>query len=111
MTFCRLFADDNPEQHASNNLDEIEFTLNNDFSVLDKRWKKLLLEFNPCKTKTVFFSMNKHISPPKLFFQHCQLEFVPVHMYLGLFVSCDFGWSQYVNKITSTAYKKKIGQN
>ena len=65
-----------------------------------------MLKFNPSKTKAVFFSLNKNIDPPKLFFQHCQLEFVPVHKHLGLFVSCDMGWSHYINSITSAAYKK-----
>lgn len=33
MSFYRLFADDNSVQHAWQNLNEIEFTLNHDLSV------------------------------------------------------------------------------
>lgn len=52
------------------NLNEIEFILNHDLIVLRLRQREgeWLQQFNPCKTKTVFFSMNKHIGSPKFFF-------------------------------------------
>ena len=106
VSLCRLFADDNSIQHASNNPSEIEFTLNHDLCVLDEWSKKWLLKFNPSKTKAVFFSLNKNIGLPKLFFQNCQLEYVSVHKHLGLFVSHDLGWFHYINTITNAAYKK-----
>jgi hypothetical protein len=43
MSFCRLFADDNSIQHASKNLNEIEFTLNHDLCVLDE-WQKMAVK-------------------------------------------------------------------
>lgn len=52
----------------------------------------------------VLFSINKHIGSPKLFFSTLS-EFVPVHRHLGLVVPYDLGWSQYLNKLTSTACK------
>jgi hypothetical protein len=29
-----------------------------------------------------------------------------MHKNIGLFVSCDLGWSHYINSITRAAYKK-----
>jgi hypothetical protein len=68
VSICRLFADDNSIQHASNNPSEIKFMLNHDLCILEEWSRKWLLRFNPSKIKAAFFSLNKNIDPPKLFF-------------------------------------------
>jgi hypothetical protein len=39
VSFCRLFADDNSNNHASNNPSELEFMLNHDLCILEERSK------------------------------------------------------------------------
>jgi len=39
LSISRLFADDRSFQYASNNTDDIEFTVNNDLGVLNE-WSK-----------------------------------------------------------------------
>ena len=55
ISLCRLFADDNSLQYMSYNVANIEYILNHDLSVLDRWSSKWLLNFNPSKTKAVFF--------------------------------------------------------
>lgn len=43
---------------------------------------------------------------PRLFFQGCQLDYVSTHRHLGLLFSNDLSWSQYINNIVNSAYKK-----
>lgn len=80
--------------------------MNHDLKILSDWSDKWLLKFNPSKTKAVFFT-KKHVEEfPKLFFQGCQLDYVSTHRHLGLLFSNDLSWSQYINNIVKSAYKK-----
>ena len=59
LSMCRLFADDNSLQYLSKNIAEMECSINQDLNTLDKWSKQLLLQFNPNKTKAVFFTLRK----------------------------------------------------
>ena len=63
--------------------------LNYDLKILEKGSEDWLLQFNPNKTKVLFFGKTKQNSTPQLFFQGCQLEFVSSHKHLGLLFSDD----------------------
>jgi hypothetical protein len=78
------------------------------------------LKFNPTKTKAIFFTRNKNIGNPKLYFQQCQLQFVDQHKHLGITFSPDLSWSNYINILLANAgkrlgvmkkYKFKINRN
>lgn len=106
LSFCRLYADDNSLQHCDLYTKNIEIVLNHDLKILSDWSDKWLLKFNPSKTKAVFFT-KKHVEEfPKLFFQGCQLDYVSTHRHLGLLFSNDLSWSQYINNIVNSAYKK-----
>ena len=62
----------------SYNVANIEYILNHELSVLDRWSSKWLLNFNPSKTKAVFFT---NYTLPKLQFQHCPLEFITSHTF------------------------------
>lgn len=76
LSMCRLFADDNSLQYSSKNIAEMECSINQDLNTLDKWSKQWLLQFNPNKTKAVFFTLKKNLNPPQLIFQQCPLEYV-----------------------------------
>jgi hypothetical protein len=106
LSLCRLYADDNSLQCSLNRVHVIEQNVNHDFKVLDKWSKQWLLQFNPNKTKAMFFSMKRSVDPPNLMFQQCQIEYVSIHKHLGIMFSEDFSWSFYINSLVNSAYKK-----
>ena len=71
LSFCRLFADDNCIQYSSQNVSCIEHNINHDLLVLEQWSSKWLLKFNPNKTLKSSYEL------PEIFFQHCQLEYIP----------------------------------
>ena len=106
LSTCRLFADDNSLQQSSNNMLELEYKLNHDLHILELWSKKCLLQFNPSKTKVIFFTKKNINITPKLFFKGDRLECVPVHRHLGLLLSHNLSWSEYIDSIVSSSYKK-----
>ena len=106
LSFCRLYADDNSIQYADKNLKNIECVLNHDLRILEKWSEDWLLQFNPNKTKVLFFGKLAHNQIPQLLFQGCQLEIVSSHKHLGLIFSDDLKWSVYIDNIVNHAYKK-----
>ena len=72
LSFCRLYADDNSLQYADKNVHKIEYMLNYDLAILEKWSEAWLLQFNPNKTKVLYFGKSKYNSTPQLFFQGCQ---------------------------------------
>ena len=103
---CRLFADDRSLQQSSYNVLDIEYKLNHDLQVLETWSNMWLLKFNPSKTKVVYFSRNANAIVPKLFFQGDRLECGSVHRHLGLLLSHNLSWSEYISSIVEKAYKK-----
>ena len=57
LTKCYQCADS--LQYSSNNIAEMECSINQDLNTLDKWSKQWLLQFNPNKTKAVFFTLKK----------------------------------------------------
>ena len=108
LSMCRLFADDNSLQYSSKNIAEMECSINQDLNTLDKWSKQWLLQFNPNKTKAVFFTLKKNLNPPQLIFQQCPLEYVPTHKHLGITLSNNLGWSDHINSIVNKAFKKLV---
>ena len=106
LSFCRLFADDICIQYSSQTVSIIEHNINHD-SLVSEQWSiKWLLKFNPSKTKAVFFTLKSSYELPEIFFQHCQLEYIPTHKHLGLHLTSDLKWSNHIPFIVNTAYKK-----
>ena len=70
--------------------------------------KKWLLQFNPQKTKAVFFSLKNVEKFPELFFGDCTLEYVSQHKHLGVLLSSNLGWSDHIDNIVKKAYKKNL---
>ena len=106
LSICRLFADDSSLQQSSYNVLDIEYKLNHDLQVLETWSNMWLLKFNPSKTKVVYFSRNANAIVPKLFFQGDRLECGSVHRHLGLLLSHNLSWSEYISSIVQKAYKK-----
>ena len=106
LSICRLFADDSPLQQSSYNVLDIEYKLNYDLHVLESRSIMWLLKFNSSKTKVVYFLRNANAIVPKLFFQGDRLECVLVHRHLGLLLSHNLSWSDYISTKVEKAYKK-----
>jgi hypothetical protein len=79
---------------------------NHDLCILDNWSKQWLLQFNPNKTKAMFFTLKKKFNLPNLVFQQCHLEHIESHKHLGLIFSSDLTWSVHINNIVSNAYKK-----
>ena len=105
-SICRLYADDSSLQQCSNNISVIEDNLNYDLHVLKEWSKQWLLEFNPQKTKVVFFSFKNVEKFPNLLFDDCTLEYVSQHKHLGVLLSSNLSWSNHIDIIVKKAYKK-----
>ena len=43
---------------------------------------------------------------PKLFFNGDRLEFVPVHRHLGLLISENLSWTNFIDSVVNSAFKK-----
>ena len=43
---------------------------------------------------------------PEIFFQHCQLEYIPTHIHLGLHLASDLKVGNHITFIVNKAYKK-----
>ena len=56
QSFSRLFADDTSLLYSSNNINEIEFIVNSDFSQIYSWSKEWLVDFNPTKLECIVFS-------------------------------------------------------
>lgn len=106
ISMCRLFADDNSLQQSSYNILDIEYKLNHDLHILEIWSNKWLLKFNPSKTKVVYFNKKNISAMPKLFFKGDRLECVPVHRHLGLLLSQNLIWSEYIDGVVNSANKK-----
>lgn len=102
LSFCRLYADAYSLQHCDLYTKNIEIVLYHDLKILSHWSDKWLLKFNPSKTRAVFFT-KKHVEE---FFQGCQLDYVSTHRHHDLLFSNDLSWSQYINDIVKSAYKK-----
>ena len=42
---------------------------------------------------------------PKLFFNGDRLEFVPVHRHLGLLISENLSWTNFIDSVVNSAFK------
>ena len=62
--------------------------------------------FNSSKTKIVFFSKKQIQIMPKLFLNGDRLEFVPVHRHLGLLISESHSWTNFIDSVVNSAFKK-----
>lgn len=58
------------------------------------------------RTNVVFFTKKHNSVLSKLFFEGDRLEFVPTHRHLGLLLSQNLSWSEYIDDIVNSAYKK-----
>lgn len=105
-SICRLYADDSTLQQCSNNISVIEDNLNYDIHLLKEWSKQWLLEFNPQKTKVVFFSFKNVEKFPNLLFDDCTLEYVSQHKHLGVLLSSNLSWSNHIDIIVKKVYKK-----
>ena len=103
---CRLFADDSSLQSTCNNLQTLENNLNHDLQQLEVWSQKWLLQFNPQKTKAVFFTNSPNITTPNLIFRQCPLEFVMHHKHLGVIFSQNLSWSYCFDSILSKVKTK-----
>ena len=106
LGFTRLFADDTSLQFSSSNVREIECIMNHDLEVLNDWSTKWKMEFNPAKTKVMYFNLRDRNDNPHLYFQNCELEHVASHKHLGLYFSNDAKWSTHINTILAKAHLK-----
>ena len=65
---------------------------------------KWLLKFNPCKTRVVYFSRQLVSLHQRYFFKAISWS-VPVHRHLGLLLSHNLIWSEYIFSKVEKAYK------
>ena len=68
LSFCRLYADDSLIQYADKNVNNIECMPYYDLKILEKWSDDWLLQFNPNKTKVLFFFWKNETTLPHNFF-------------------------------------------
>ena len=84
-SFTRLFADDTSLSYSSQNLNEIENTINRDLQNISSWSRKWLITFNPNKTNVLFFSNIYNNVDLNFLFDDKRLFPVSEHRHLGVF--------------------------
>ena len=105
-SFSRLFADDTSLSYSSSNTQLIEDKLNSDLVKLQQWSLSWLVDFNPLKTKAVFFTNQPNLNPPAILFNNQQVEIIDSHKHLGVHLSSDCKWGTHINSICSNALKQ-----
>ena len=104
LSVTRLFADDSSLAISSEDIDYMEFILNDDLITLNEWSKQWLVKLNPNKTEVIFFSLGNH-RQPNLYFNDTRLNFVTNHKHLGLTLSENGKWHEHINSISKSASK------
>ena len=98
----RLFADDTAMYLALNAQTDSEI-LKKDLEKLEI-WDKILdMSFNPSKCQVIHVTRRKNRFQTDYRLHGCRLESVPSAKYLGVTISEDLRWADYINNISKKA--------
>ena len=98
LSIARLFADDTSLSFSSKDLLDIE-GINHDLRIISAWAKQWLVDFNPAKTEAILFSLFDHVQNPQRYFDNILINFVDNHKHLGVTLSHDGNWHDYVDNI------------
>ena len=104
-SLTRLFADDSSLSSSSRDLSVIEREINNDLTKLAEWAKSWLVLFNPNKTEIVLFTNRFFSNYPQIEFENQPVKFVGHHKHLGLTLSSDGKWENYIDDIITRCSK------
>ena len=99
----RLFADDTAMHLAISSLSDANI-LQDDLSKLEHWEKSWNMNFSPAKRQVLHVTRSKTPTPSKYFLHNTELESAAAAKYLGVTISDDLSWGNYVN---NTAYLQK----
>jgi len=98
----RLFADDASFTCSHSDGTEIHSIMNHDLKELDEWLKRLLMTFNPEKTKIMLFTNLDH---PEINVTFNIISPIESHRHLGVTFSTDAKWNSHIEKIVSSVSK------
>ena len=108
-SFIDIFADDSTlysSSSSTNDINSVTQNLTADLSSIIKWGEKWLVTFNPTKTKAVNFHHHRlPIFPPILMNDENLVEFDSLDRLLGLKLSSDLKWDDYINSLAKSASK------
>ena len=104
-SLTRLFADDTSLSVSNRAVQHIEHIINKDLQIISYWSKQWLVDFNPSKTETMFFSLNHNDTLPNIVFDGTVVNFVDVHKHLGVSLSADGSWHEHISNIVKSASK------
>ena len=81
--------------------------LNSDLLKTHQRATKGLVTFNPSKSESVMFSRKRNkLNHPNVFMNQQPIEEVNSHKHLGIFLSSECTWHEYLEYIKSKAWTR-----
>ena len=101
-----MFADDTCLYCIIDDEQSAAESLNQDLDSMAQWATDWGVKFNESKTKTVYFTRKNNIDVTPLYMNNIQLEALPGHRHLGLFLSPDGRWSEHIHSIYSKACKR-----
>ena len=104
VSISRLFADDTSLACSATSINDIEGILNHDLLIISQWAKQWMVSFNPLKSEAILFS-NQSLNPPSLTFNDTPITFVNNHKHLGISLSNDGKWHEYISNTLTSASK------
>ena len=103
----RLFADDTSLYIVVDNPVTAAHLLNTDLDTISKWAADWLVDFNPAKTTSLLITrkLQPQLHPP-LEMNSITLKEASTHKHLGITFSSSCTWSEHINNITDTAWKR-----
>ena len=103
----RLFADDTILYKVLNQPISAGMELNTDLTNITKWASEWLVNFQPLKTKSLIISRKRNKTDhPILTMNQTQIDEVKQHKHLGIVLSDDLTWTNYIESISSKAWKR-----
>lgn len=105
-SFTRLFADDTSLGCSSKSQVAIQNTLNSDLEKLHRWSIDWMVNFNPNKTKAIYFTNQTVAQEPIITFNNQQVELVDRHKHLGVILSSNCKWTAHVDSLCLNASRQ-----
>ena len=103
----QFFADDTSlhASHSSSNICDIQQSLQNDLDKIHHYGQQWIISFNPAKTIQLTFSNSQTPASPQLYFGGRPVPMSSSHKHLGVILSQDLRFHEYVNDIILKVHK------
>ena len=104
-----MYADDTSLTYASNSLDELSHTINNDLKNVHAWLSANRLSLNITKTKCMFLGTRQRLDlipeNPDISINGCQIERVKTYKCLGVYIDELITWESHINIISNKVAK------